>query len=70
MRLSWTLTLSPSIASYFGNSSLLSFVTGCIEIIRRGIWNLLRVEREHIQNCNEFKAIPDMQNLEIQLEPE
>jgi hypothetical protein len=43
MRLSWMLTLSPNIAKSFGNSALLTFVTGCIEIIRRGIWNLLRV---------------------------
>lgn len=45
MRCSWTLTLSPSIAAYFGNSALLTLVTGSIEIIRRGIWNLLRVEK-------------------------
>jgi xenotropic and polytropic retrovirus receptor 1 len=52
MRFSWTLTLSPSIAAYFGNPSLLTLVTGCIEIIRRGIWNLLRLEKEHLKNCN------------------
>lgn len=43
MRLSWMMTISPSIALYFGNSQLLTFVTGSIEIMRRGIWNLLRV---------------------------
>lgn len=58
------LTLSPNIASLFGNSNLLTFVTGSLEIIRRGIWNLLRVEREHLANCNEFKAIPDMKGIE------
>lgn len=30
-----------------------------IEIFRRGIWNLLRVEKEHLQNCGDFKAVPD-----------
>lgn len=45
MRLAWMMTLSPNIALYFGNSALLTFVTGCIEIIRRGIWNLLKVEK-------------------------
>ena len=68
MRMAWTLTLSPSIARYFGNSSLLSLVTGCIEIIRRGIWNLFRIEQEHIKKCNEFRAIPDMKDLENQLD--
>ncbi len=43
MRLSWTLTLSPDIATIFGNSNVLTLTTGSIEIIRRGIWNLLRV---------------------------
>jgi len=57
------LTLSPDIALLFGNSNLLTFVTGSIEIIRRGIWNLFRVEKEHINNCVEFKAIPDMSSL-------
>jgi hypothetical protein len=45
MRLSWMMTISPNVALYFGNSSLLTLITGAIEIIRRGIWNLLRVEK-------------------------
>ena len=57
------LTISPDIALIFGNSNLLTFVTGSVEIIRRGIWNLLRVEREHLNNCVEFKAIPDMKEI-------
>lgn len=51
MRLSWTITLSPAITSLFGDPNLVTFATGSIEIVRRGIWNLLRVEREHINNC-------------------
>jgi len=43
-RLAWLATLSPSIVNdTFGNPELFSLVTGAIEIIRRGIWNLLRV---------------------------
>jgi hypothetical protein len=67
MRLSWAITLSPAITSLFGDPNLVVFVTGSIEIIRRGIWNLLRVEREHINNCVEFKAIPDMFHIEQSL---
>jgi hypothetical protein len=63
MRLSWMLTISPNIALIFGNSSLLTLVSGSIEIVRRGIWNLLRVEKEHINNCVQFKAIPDMTSI-------
>jgi hypothetical protein len=43
MRLSWVLTLSPNIAQLFGNANIFTLVTGMIEIMRRGIWNLLRV---------------------------
>lgn len=51
MRLAWTITLSPSIVSIFGDPNLVTFATGSVEIIRRGIWNLLRVEKEHLANC-------------------
>ena len=67
MRCVWTLTLSPNIVSIFGNSNLMTFVTGSVEIIRRGIWNLLRVEREHLNNCGSFKAIPSTAKLEKEL---
>jgi hypothetical protein len=43
MRLAWTMTLSPNIASFFGNANIFTLITGMIEIFRRGIWNLLRV---------------------------
>jgi hypothetical protein len=43
MRLAWTMTLSPNIASFFGNANIFQLITGMIEILRRGIWNLLRV---------------------------
>lgn len=52
MRLAWVLTISPTVALYLGNTSLLALVTGSIEIFRRGIWNLLKVEKEHLKNCN------------------
>ncbi len=59
MRLVWIMTLSPSIASFFGNANIFTLITGMIEIFRRGVWNLLRVEKEHLQNCGDFKAVPD-----------
>lgn len=45
MRCVWTFTLSPDITKLFGNASLFTLATGSIEIIRRGIWNVLRVEK-------------------------
>lgn len=59
MRLAWTMTLSPNIAQFFGNANIFTLITGMIEILRRGIWNLLRVEKQHLVNCGDFKAVPD-----------
>ena len=54
-RLVWISTLSPAITEeFFGSPQIFSLVTGAIEIFRRGIWNLLRVEREHLENCKNF----------------
>lgn len=44
LRLAWVLTLSPNIASdAFGSPELFRLITGSLEILRRGIWNLFRV---------------------------
>lgn len=67
MRGAWTLTLSPDIVLLFGNSSILTLAIGSIEIIRRGIWNLLRVEKEHLANCGTFRAIPDTTDISNKL---
>jgi hypothetical protein len=64
LRLSWTITLSPAIVSLFGDPNLVTFATGSAEIIRRGIWSLFRVELEHLANCVEFRAIPDLKDYE------
>lgn len=46
LRLSWVFTLSPSIvASFKIQPVLFSLLTGTLEICRRGLWNLLRVEK-------------------------
>jgi hypothetical protein len=63
LRMVWILTLSPNITNNaFGSPQIFSLVTGMMEIVRRGIWNMLRVEKEHIGNCHNFKAIPSTMN--------
>ena len=42
-RLAWVLTLSPSIVETFGSPQLFTLLTGLLEILRRGFWNLFRV---------------------------
>lgn len=44
LRLSWILTLSPNIVNSFKVRPIVfTLITGTLEIIRRAIWNLLRV---------------------------
>ena len=67
LRLVWILTLSPTIVTLFGSGQIFTLVTGTLEIARRGFWNLFRTEKEQIQNCGQFKAIPDVIEIENQL---
>ena len=58
LRLSWVLTFSPSIVAAFNVKPIVfTLIVGSLEIIRRSLWNLLRVEKEHIANCTALKAI-------------
>jgi hypothetical protein len=46
LRLAWVLTLSQNITDKtFGSPEIFRLITGALEIIRRGIWNLLRLEK-------------------------
>lgn len=46
LRLSWILTLSPSIMESFAVKPIVfALITGTLEIIRGVLWNLIRVER-------------------------
>ena len=66
-RLAWLFTLSPSVAESFGSPHLFAFITGALEILRRGFWNLFRVEKEHLVNCRKFQAMPNKTSLEEKL---
>ncbi|KOS18856.1 Protein SYG1 -like protein [Escovopsis weberi] len=65
-RFSWILyvifTFNPRYAT------LVSFLVGLIEVTRRGIWALLRVENEHCSNVSHFKASRDVP-LPYRIEP-
>lgn len=37
------------------NPDLLQLVFGCIEVIRRNIWNIFRMENEQVNNCGKFR---------------
>ena len=60
LRLSWTFTISPAIMKKNIKPELFYLVCGFLEQFRRIIWNLFRVEKEHLANVGEFKAVGDM----------
>jgi hypothetical protein len=35
-------------------------VLGSVEVLRRGLWNLIRVENEHVNNADRFRAVTDV----------
>jgi hypothetical protein len=62
LRFIWTLTLVPSDAESlpiaFRSITLhLKPLLGAIEILRRGMWSLIRVESQHLSNYERFRRI-------------
>jgi len=58
MRLAWTLSISPDIINKIVRPELITLFVGIIEILRRALWNFLRVEKEHLVNVGSFQAVP------------
>ena len=50
------------------HSTLISFLVSLLEIIRRGMWALFRVENEHCANVSQYKASRDVP-LPYRIEP-
>lgn len=42
------------------HSTIVSFFVGLIEVLRRGMWSLFRVENEHCNNVGKFRASRDI----------
>jgi len=66
-RLTWTLTKSLPQLTKILPSYKLVVIIGIIEIMRRGQWNLYRLENEHLNNCGKFRVtreIPLPYNME------
>ena len=52
LRCSWVLTISDSIVQNFlGSPEVFILLFSFIELVRRGVWNMLSVEAEHLKNC-------------------
>lgn len=61
LRFNWILTISTFIIL---NQLLVSFALGCFEVFRRYMWALFKMEMEHTQNMEKFRAITDIPLLE------
>lgn len=46
--------------SGFIRPEFFALIIGFTELFRRSVWNFLRVEKEHLANVGNFKAVPDM----------
>jgi hypothetical protein len=57
LRFNWILTVNTFLLF---DKVLLSFIFSCLEIIRRYIWALFRVELEHTHNIDHFRVINDI----------
>lgn len=59
LRLSWVLNVSLGEA-WTLESDLLTCITAPLELIRRFIWNYIRLENEHVNNCGQFRVVRDI----------
>jgi len=60
-RITWILNISPDVInSVFIRPELSAFALGFAEMIRRTIWNFLRVDKEAVFNKNSFGFIQDI----------
>ena len=59
-RISWAVSLFPTAFGITGDMHYVSLPLGCVEVIRRCIWNVFRLENEHINNCGEFRIVKDV----------
>lgn len=59
LRLSWVMNVSLAEA-WMLHSDLLICIMAPLEVFRRFIWNYLRLENEHVNNCGQFRAVRDI----------
>jgi methyl coenzyme M reductase subunit D len=48
--------MSPEMVAHLIRPELLSLMIYSFEVLRRGMWNFIRVEYKHIEICKEFKV--------------
>jgi hypothetical protein len=61
LRFVWMVSVSPEVISGYIRPEFLSLLIFSLEAFRRGMWNFIRVELQHIQLCKEFKVTVDVE---------
>jgi len=56
-RFFWTITITPFAVDVGMQTEMLNLIAASIEIIRRFTWAIIRVENEHLNNCDKFRVI-------------
>lgn len=60
LRILWTLTISPASIGIFLNPIFFAAILSGFEIFRRGMWNLIRLENEQLNNMEKFRVVRDI----------
>jgi hypothetical protein len=61
LRFMWVLTVSPDIVYKFILPEFFLLIIYSMEVLRRGMWNFIRVELKHLELCKEFKVSLDVE---------
>ena len=59
LRITWVITISPNVVSGL-HTDVLLLLLGTLEVLRRSQWNLLRLEYEHVGNCENNVAVKNV----------
>eukprot|EP00762_Andalucia_godoyi_P005624 ANDGO_00580.mRNA.1 SPX and EXS domain-containing protein 5 len=58
LRFLWLATFTMRLGAVYVANWVV--VLGFCEVIRRGLWNIVRVENEHVNNAEQFRAVKDI----------
>ncbi|PIK45820.1 putative xenotropic and polytropic retrovirus receptor 1-like [Apostichopus japonicus] len=59
LRFAWTIALSFNLSGLLETDVIVT-IFAVLEVFRRFVWNFLRLENEHLNNCGQFRAVRDI----------
>jgi hypothetical protein len=59
LRYAWTITISPSLFTSNVTKSVITTTTAVLEVFRRTVWNIFKVELDHLRLVGTFKSMND-----------